>query len=199
MTQSPYSTDLAPWDFWLFPKLKSPLKGKRLQTVGEIQENMMGQLMASGWTVWGSKVPTWKGTEASLSYIQCFLYLISSSINISIFHSTWLDTFWTDLVYLYKELLFTCLLFILLKLTGVGWFWRVWVYILFRISKCVHSLVTSHSQTFRWVPGPSPGSSVNGVETTEWMNESCFTYKVEKIFWNKTVYLETHFWSVDIL
>ena len=61
------------FDFWLFPKLKSPLKGKRLQTVGEIQENMMGQLMASGWTVWGSKVPTWKGTEMSLSYIQCFL------------------------------------------------------------------------------------------------------------------------------
>ena len=26
----------------------------------------------------------------------CFLYLTSSSINVSIFHSTWLDTFWTD-------------------------------------------------------------------------------------------------------
>ena len=38
-----------------------------------------------------------KGTEVSLSYIQCFLYLVSSSINVSIFHSTWLDTFWTDL------------------------------------------------------------------------------------------------------
>ena len=29
----------------VFPKLKSPLKGKRFQTVDEIQENMMGQLM----------------------------------------------------------------------------------------------------------------------------------------------------------
>ena len=29
------------------------------------------------------KVPTLKGTEASLSYIQCFLYLLSSSINVS--------------------------------------------------------------------------------------------------------------------
>ena len=43
-------------------------------------------------------MPTLKGTEASLSYVQCFLYLLSSSMSISIFHSMWLDTFWTDLV-----------------------------------------------------------------------------------------------------
>ena len=43
--------DLAPCDFWFFPKLKSPLKGKRFQTVSEIQENMMEQLMAIGRTV----------------------------------------------------------------------------------------------------------------------------------------------------
>ena len=36
------------------------------------------------------------GTEASLSCVQCFLYLVSSSVNVSIFHSMWLDTFWTD-------------------------------------------------------------------------------------------------------
>ena len=41
-----YSPDLVPCTFWLFPKLKSPLKGKRFQTVDEIQENMTGQLMA---------------------------------------------------------------------------------------------------------------------------------------------------------
>ena len=29
----------------------------------------------------------------------CFLYLVSSSITMSIFHVTWLDTFWTDLIY----------------------------------------------------------------------------------------------------
>ena len=98
MTQSLYSPDLAPCDFWLFPKLKSPLKGKRFQTVNEIQENMMGQLMAIWRTVRGPKVPTLTGTEVPLSYAQCFLYLVSSSINISIFHSIWLDTFLTDLV-----------------------------------------------------------------------------------------------------
>ena len=32
---------------------------------------------------WGPKVPTLKGTEMSLSYVQCFLYLVSSSINVS--------------------------------------------------------------------------------------------------------------------
>ena len=30
-------------NYWLFPKLKSLLKGKRFQTVNEIQKNMMGQ------------------------------------------------------------------------------------------------------------------------------------------------------------
>ena len=90
---APYSPDLAPCDFWLFWKLKSPLKGKRFQTIDEIQENRTGHLMATGRTVWGPKVPTLKGTEESLSYVQCLLYLTSSSINVSIFHIMWLDTF----------------------------------------------------------------------------------------------------------
>ena len=58
-----------------FPKTKLPLKGKWFQTVDEIQENMTGQLMAIGRTAWAPKVPSLKGTEASLSYIQWFLYL----------------------------------------------------------------------------------------------------------------------------
>ena len=53
----------------IFPKLKSPLKGKRFQTIDEIQENKMGQLMVIGRTVWGPKVPTLKGAEVSLSYV----------------------------------------------------------------------------------------------------------------------------------
>ena len=93
---APYSPDLVPCSFWLFPKMKSPLKGKRFQII-EIQENTMGQLTATGKTVWGPKVPALKRTEASLSCVQCFSYLVSSSINVSTFHRTWLDTFWTDL------------------------------------------------------------------------------------------------------
>ena len=42
VTQSPCSPDLV---------LKSPLKGKRFQTINEIQENMTGQLTAIGRTV----------------------------------------------------------------------------------------------------------------------------------------------------
>ena len=35
-----YSSVFTSCDFWLFRKLKSPLKGKRFQTIDEIQENM---------------------------------------------------------------------------------------------------------------------------------------------------------------
>ena len=70
------------------------------QGINEIQENTTEQLMAIGRTVWGPKVPPLKGTQVSLSYAQCFLYLISSSINVSVFHIMWLETFWTDLILL---------------------------------------------------------------------------------------------------
>ena len=45
VTQPFYSPDLVPCYFWSFPKLKSALKGKRFQTVDEIQENTTRQLM----------------------------------------------------------------------------------------------------------------------------------------------------------
>ena len=59
-----------------FPKLKSPLKGNRYQTINEIQDNLIRQLMVIGRTVWGLEVPTLKGTEVSLSYAQSFVYLV---------------------------------------------------------------------------------------------------------------------------
>ena len=97
---APYSPDLVPCNFWLYPKLKSPLKGKRSNHQWEIQENTIGQLMAIGRTVWGSKVSNLKGTKALLPCVQCSLYVVSSSINAFIFRTTWLDTFWIDLGYL---------------------------------------------------------------------------------------------------
>ena len=42
----PYSPDLAPADFFLFPKLKTTLKGRRFQTIQEIQENAIRELRA---------------------------------------------------------------------------------------------------------------------------------------------------------
>ena len=51
VTQPHYSPDLVPCDSWLFPKLKSPLKGKRFQTINDIQENTTGQLVVIGRTM----------------------------------------------------------------------------------------------------------------------------------------------------
>ena len=44
--QPPYSPDLAPADFFLFPKLKSTLKGRRFDTFNEIQKNSTKELFA---------------------------------------------------------------------------------------------------------------------------------------------------------
>ena len=102
---APYSPHLAPCDFRLLLKLKLPLKGNRFQTINELQENMMGQLMVIGRTVWvGPKVPTLKVTEVSWLYVQCFLYLVSSSVNVSSFHymaGYFLDRLWYVYMYVY--------------------------------------------------------------------------------------------------
>jgi len=37
----PYSPDLAPCDFFMFPRMKRDLKGKRFQNVEELREKMM--------------------------------------------------------------------------------------------------------------------------------------------------------------
>ena len=47
LPQPPYSPDLAPCDFFLFPKMKLQLKGRRFDTVEEIQresQNVLGRL-----------------------------------------------------------------------------------------------------------------------------------------------------------
>jgi hypothetical protein len=36
----PYSPDLAPCDFWLFPELKTALKGHRFSDTADIQEHV---------------------------------------------------------------------------------------------------------------------------------------------------------------
>ena len=40
MDHPPYSPELAPCDFWLFPKLKSALKGQRFADLSDIQRNV---------------------------------------------------------------------------------------------------------------------------------------------------------------
>jgi hypothetical protein len=48
MPHPPYSPDLAPSDFFLFPKLKMMLKGRRFQTVEEIQRELKAILNTLG-------------------------------------------------------------------------------------------------------------------------------------------------------
>jgi len=43
---APYSPDLAAADIYLFPKLKTNLKGRRFQTIQEIQENAIREVRA---------------------------------------------------------------------------------------------------------------------------------------------------------
>ena len=109
LIQPLYRPDLALCDFWFFPKLKSPWKGWDFRPSMRFRR-IQSQLMVIGRTMWGPREPSLKGTEASLSYVQCFLYLWSSSINAPIFHVVWLDTFWTDLILLIKLIksLFNC-------------------------------------------------------------------------------------------
>ena len=42
--QAPYSPDLAPCDFWLFPKLKTILKGRRFQSREDIMKKLTEEL-----------------------------------------------------------------------------------------------------------------------------------------------------------
>jgi transposase len=42
----PYSPELNPAEFFLFPKIKTTLKGSRFQTIEEIQENAIRELRA---------------------------------------------------------------------------------------------------------------------------------------------------------
>ena len=55
-----YSPDLDPADFFLFPKLKITLKGRRFQTIEEIQENAIRELRAIIKTAFQEAFQQWK-------------------------------------------------------------------------------------------------------------------------------------------
>jgi len=56
----PYSPDLGPADFFLFPKLKTTLKGRRFQTTEEIQENVIRELRAITESAFQAASQQWK-------------------------------------------------------------------------------------------------------------------------------------------
>ena len=46
MPQPPYSPDMAPCDFFLFPKMKKSMKGRHFASIEEIKEESLRQLKA---------------------------------------------------------------------------------------------------------------------------------------------------------
>jgi hypothetical protein len=71
----PNSADLAPCDFFLFPRLNSTLKGKRFQDVAEIQLNTIRQLLAIPKQAYQTCIEKWKDhwnrcIQSGRSYIK---------------------------------------------------------------------------------------------------------------------------------
>jgi len=58
--QPPYSPDLAPSDFFFFPKLKPSLKGHRFQAVEEIEVNSLQDLRAIQQNTFQNAPQNWK-------------------------------------------------------------------------------------------------------------------------------------------
>jgi len=56
----PHLPDLAPADFFLFPKIKTTLAGCRFQTIEEIQENAIRELRALTESAFQEAFQDWK-------------------------------------------------------------------------------------------------------------------------------------------
>ena len=68
--QPPYYPDLAPADFFLFPKLKSTLKGRRFQMEEEIKENSLQDLHAIPQTRSRTRSRTGKNAGSGVSTVE---------------------------------------------------------------------------------------------------------------------------------
>ena len=96
-TQPLYSPDFVPCDFWLFPKL-TKIVFEREEILDHWWDS--GKYDSAAHGDWENCVRS-QGAyfEGDWGIIDlCTMFLVSSSISVSIFHITWLDSFWTDLV-----------------------------------------------------------------------------------------------------
>jgi len=57
---SPYSPELTPAEFFLFPKLKTTFKGHHFQTIEEIQEKVIRKLCAITESAFQEAFQQWK-------------------------------------------------------------------------------------------------------------------------------------------
>jgi len=80
--QPPYSPDLAPADFSLFPKWKSSLKGRRFQTVEEIEENSIQDLRAVPQNTFQDALQKWENVGTGVSRMQRSTLKVTSFIKL---------------------------------------------------------------------------------------------------------------------
>ena len=64
ITQPPYSQHLAPADFFLFPKLKTPMEGNCFATIEAIKEKLKQELLAIPKSEFQKCLVDWKKTLA---------------------------------------------------------------------------------------------------------------------------------------
>ncbi|KAJ4442248.1 hypothetical protein ANN_12114 [Periplaneta americana] len=79
--QPPYSVDLAPCDFWLFPKLKTPLKGSRFESREEIMRNATTELNTIPKEDFQRCFRQWKDWCTIFSLFNCKFLLVSAQDN----------------------------------------------------------------------------------------------------------------------
>ena len=65
-----YFPDLAPADFFLFPKLKTTLKGRRFLTIDRIQENALRELRAITESAFQEAFQQWKKLWNGVSPVE---------------------------------------------------------------------------------------------------------------------------------
>ena len=74
MPQPTYSPDLAPADFLLFPKLKTPIIGKRFAAIEEIKEKSKQKLLAIPKVAFQKCFENWKNAGISVLYLRGELF-----------------------------------------------------------------------------------------------------------------------------
>ena len=96
MTQPPYSPDLAPCDLDFSQKTKIILERKEILDHRWDSGKYEGAANSKWENCVRSQAAYFGGAWGAI--VLCIMFLVSSSINVSIFHITWLDTFRTDLI-----------------------------------------------------------------------------------------------------
>ena len=101
VTQPRYSPDLVPCNFWLFPKLNMHRLWKRRDFRPSVRLGKYDEEAGGDW----ENCVRFQGAYFEGDWgiiVLCTMFLVFCIFfnNVSIFHIAWLDTFWTNLMYL---------------------------------------------------------------------------------------------------